>query len=269
MKNSLSKTSVLVAALMLPIHVNADVKGMYVHPNGNVGVGVLNPTNGALEVKAPSVGSYSVYAHGGVFAGSYCNSSDIRIKNNMSMSDSEQDLSIVRSIEITDYQYSDPKLSGDYVKKLIGQQLYQVYPQAVKLDKGIINDIMTTGLMAGGYITLPEHSVQKGDTISLRIPDRSDQSYEVISTSVDGIQIQEDYNGEVMVLGREVDDFHYVDYDAVSMLSVSALQALADKADTQKQQIDFLIEENKLLKTNFNLLLSHICQGNSDAVICQ
>ncbi|MCB1237540.1 MAG: hypothetical protein KDM91_20920, partial [Verrucomicrobiae bacterium] len=52
----------------------------------------------------------------------------------------------------------------------------------------------------------------------------------------------------VFVYGREVDDFRSVDYEAISMLNVSATQELARRVETGREENEALREENAKLK---------------------
>ncbi|MCB0315959.1 MAG: hypothetical protein KDH84_22350, partial [Calditrichaeota bacterium] len=52
----------------------------------------------------------------------------------------------------------------------------------------------------------------------------------------------------VFVYGREVNDFHTVDYEAISMLNVSATQELYRLIQQQQREIDALKSQNNALK---------------------
>ncbi len=261
--------SFLVFASLFPINVSADeVKGIYIHTNGNVGVGTTTPTSARLEVNSPTVGDYSILAHGTIHATSYCNASDQRIKSTEGLSDNDQDLETLRNILITDYHFIDPKSADVKVKKLIGQQLHQVYPQAVKLGTGMINDIMASASMSGNEILLRHHDLQAGDVIKVRFEGQYDQTLEVLATTTDTITVNKTFSGEVTVLGRQVDDFHYVDYDAVSMLAVSAIQSLAKTVEKQAKNLETLTERNQQLNSRLELLVNHVCEQDSAAPGC-
>ena len=59
-----------------------------------------------------------------------------------------------------------------------------------------------------------------------------------------------DYEGKVFVYGREVSDFHVVDYEALSTLNISATQALAKKMMAMEQVMEVLKQENEDLKAD-------------------
>ena len=60
--------------------------------------------------------------------------------------------------------------------------------------------------------------------------------------------------GQVFVYGKKVNDFHVLDYDAVSMLNVSATQELYKIVTKQQKTIDSLktqiVSQEKLYQKN-------------------
>ena len=77
---------------------------------------------------------------------------------------------------------------------------------------------------------------------------------------------------QVFVYGKQVDDFRSVDYDAISMLNVSATQELAKRNaelelevsklgkinDQTQPQLSSLHQENDALKAQFDQLMSRV-----------
>ena len=88
----------------------------------------------------------------------------------------------------------------------------------------------------------------------------------VVSADENSIQTNLELSGKVFVYGREVDDFRTVDYQAISMLNVSATQALLKRIETLEKENAALIEVNgdmnalkaevDVLKKNVLLLLN-------------
>ncbi len=56
----------------------------------------------------------------------------------------------------------------------------------------------------------------------------------------------------MFVYGREVDDFHTVDYEAISMLNVSATQEQQRIIEAQQEEIEAQQTEIEALKTKVN-----------------
>ena len=200
-------------------------------------------------------------AHGivGDWIGAY---SDERIKDVIGRSSSKDDLSDLLSVEVTDYKMKDKVQYGDKVtKKVIAQQLKTVFPQAVSLQTKVIPNIYKISEIKEGYIAL-KTDLKKGDRVKLIFEDNeqtNEELVEVLSADKIGFTIDNKKEGKVFVYGKEVDDFHVVDYDAVSMLNVSATQELyklilnqQKTIEKQKIQISAQIEESKKVQSSFD-----------------
>ncbi len=75
--------------------------------------------------------------------------------------------------------------------------------------------------------------------------------FEVLENEKNRFQILTDREGDVFVFGRQVDDFHSVDYEAISMLNVSATQELA-------KQMEALQSKNEALEVQIALLQKQV-----------
>jgi hypothetical protein len=184
--------------------------------------------------------------------------SDERIKDIIGRSNSKDDLSNLLAVKVTDYKMKDKVQYGEKVtKKVIAQQLKTVFPQAVSLQTKVIPDIYKVSEIKEGYIKL-ETDLKKGDKVKLIFED-NEEVVEVLSTDKNGFTVNNKNEGKVFVFGKQVDDFHVVDYDAVSMLNVSATQELyklilkqQKTIEKQKTQISAQIEESKKTQSNFD-----------------
>ena len=198
---------------------------------GNVGIGTAVP-GFPLEVKPKPgwpaflpIAKISIKAHGKILADGTLVSSDKRIKDIIGISSSKQDMSTLLALEVTDYKMKDKAVGGEQAtKKLIAQQVKTVFPEAVSLLTDVIPDIYKLSEIKDGYIAL-ETDLEKGDRVKL-IFEGKEEVVEVIKTNRNGFFIDNKKEGKVFVYGKEVNDFHVVDYDAVSMLNVSATQEL-------------------------------------------
>ena len=165
----------------------------------------------------------------GIWASTVTTTSDERVKDITGISNSEEDLSTLSSIEITDYKMKDVvKYGNQTAKKVIAQQLTSVYPQAVSLQTGVIPNIYKVAEIKEGYVAL-QTDLKKGDRVKLIFIENEqepEEIVEVLDADQRGFTIENKKNGKVFVYGQEVDDFHVVDYSAVSMLNVSATQEL-------------------------------------------
>ncbi|MEO1437036.1 MAG: tail fiber domain-containing protein, partial [Bacteroidota bacterium] len=241
--------------------------------NGNVGIGTDNPTRAKLEVSGFSASflgaygflnsgggtntngggtaNYSIYASNRIAATEFNAFSDVRIKKVLGQSNSEEDLNTLMAIEITDYQHIDTFQNGTQAhKKVIAQQVAEVFPQAVtNTIREVIPDIYQRAEVNNNWIQL-NTDLQVGDRVKL-ITAKSKDIHEVIAVEANRFQVAElevEDQERVFVYGREVDDFHTVDYEAISMLNVSATQAQQTIIEVQQQEIEALKAEIQQLK---------------------
>ncbi|WP_104736404.1 tail fiber domain-containing protein [Hanstruepera ponticola] len=254
--------------------------------NGNVGIGTTTPSyplhvtsfiNGLNSAPAyylnASVGygangsgwTYSIAASRAMFSSlGFATGSDERIKNIVGISDSKEDLKSLMNIEITDYSFKDYKMKGDMVsKKVIAQQVKEVLPNAVNLSTEFIPNVYQLAAVKqlnNGNMSLQfskSISLSKGDTIKLVTKDNIEVLAEVLKVSEKSLVIKKtinDFGNQIFVFGSQVEDFHSVDYDAISMLNVSATQEQQKRIEQQQKEIEAL----KLKLQNFETLSSRI-----------
>ena len=193
--------------------------------------------------------------------------SDERTKDIIGVSNSKEDLSTLISIEVTDYKKKDKIQYGDKrTKKIIAQQVKSVFPEAVSFQTDVVPDIYKLASIKDGYIAL-ETDLEKGDRVKL-IFEEGEQIVEVVKTKKNGFFIDNEKEGKVFVYGTEVDDFHVVDYDAISMLNVSATQELHKIITSQQKIIQNLknqlssqatkLEETKINQLDFEARLKSL-----------
>ena len=131
-------------------------------------------------------------------------------------------------------------------KKVIAQQVESVYPNAVTKITDVIPDILSMSTCNQGVIQL-ENNLKVGDRIKLIFEDL-EAIEEVVYANDQVIKIASSKTGEVFVYGREVDDFRIVDYEAISMLNVSATQELFKMIQNQSNEIEAVKMQNLFLK---------------------
>jgi len=166
-------------------------------------------------------------------------SSDERIKNVSGLSDSGQDLATLEKIKIKNYTLKDSRLQKTKnTKKVIAQEVEAVYPDAVTKTNDRLPDVMqlataveegngkvelefakATDLKVGERISVLDENDTPTVTTIEHIEDNK------ITVALNGVKIGD----KRFVYGRQVNDFRTVDYDAISMLNVSATQELAKK----------------------------------------
>jgi Chaperone of endosialidase len=227
-----------------------------------------NTTGFTVVVDSPGQQAASAVFASNVWSGSsFCSfngtitASDARLKNILGRSDSAKDLETLEKIEVTDYTMKDVvKFGTKPFKKVIAQQVERVYPTAVTTTgvKGFsftpdiyaLSDsikIIGPGMYTISLAKAPE--LKDGDTV--RLITSKNAELRVIAHSVKGktftVKTNEPLGEKVFVYGKQCLDMKAVDYDAISMLNVSATQELAKKVETLEQENSELKAESKRL----------------------
>ncbi len=217
-------------------------------------------------------GSAALFVEGNVCAteafissGSF-NFSDARIKNIIGRSDAGADLDRLNRIEITRYTLKDDAMNGNAVQtKVIAQQLETVMPEAVSYIKNFIPDVMQLAAsqtfdVSQNTLTLQlakPHNLKPGDRIRCIEETGKELIVNVLATpdetSIEfpASNIEHPASTKLFVYGKEVNDFHVVDYDAIAMLNVSATQE-------QQRLIEDLQKENAAQREELNDLYSRL-----------
>ena len=244
--------------------------------DGRFGVNTNAPTNGILHVAGNNIysssggnyfdasfgngqgtsdyGAYdgltSIYAeHNILTAGQFLAESDKRVKNITQLSNNAQDLETLNNIQITDYTMKDVISEGNKkYKKVIAQQVEKVFPLAVGRTSNFIPNVYKKTTLTNGRMPI-ENDLDVGDEVKLFMND-TQSNVEIIAKDGNTIQFATDYSGDAFIYGKKVDDFRIVDYDAISMLNVSATQELYRIIEMQKDQIDNLLKANEMLKAS-------------------
>ena len=250
----------------------------------NVGIGTSSPTQAKLVVgggpfnnlgtiqawmDASFVGAnqnlsnsynYSIFAQDAIGSGrAFFLLSDARIKHIEGRTNTSEDLDILNDLRITDYSYIDKAQYGNKKeKKLIAQEVKEIYPDAISLRTDYVPDVYAFATdieftEEDEFLTITlenVHELEKGQYVKI-ITDHGELRKEVIAvksatTFVVKHNVQVD---KLFVFGKEVDDFHAIDYDAISMLNVSATQELA-------KQVEALQAENEQLKKQLERMKS-------------
>jgi len=237
----------------------------------NVGIGTTNPTRGILDIEGSvsydlggtygylnasgntstsSSGphNYSLYASHRIAGSQFNAHSDARIKSIQGLSDSREDLQTLLDIDITDYTMVDTIAHGNQIhKKVIAQQVKDVYSQAVSTSTDVVPDIFKSAEISNGWIILST-DLTPGDRVKI-ITGEKMKIYEVLEVNDSGFRVDLPGDGFVFVYGREVEDFHNVDYEAISMLNVSATQELSRKVEKLEAENATLKAGNAEMKT--------------------
>ena len=242
---------------------------------GNVGIGTLDP-QARLHVvgSGPAFGAetfayfdpnfnnlpiqscpscpgwtYSILADGRIAAAGFHARSDGRIKQIIGTSDGAKDLGTLLGIQVTDYTHKDFVANGGAaVKKVIAQQIENVFPQAVSKSTDVVPDIYRQAMIQDGWVQLAT-DLKVGERVKL-MGEKEAGVHEVLEVKAGAFRTAfKPATDKVFVIGREVKDFRSVDYDALAMLNVSATQELARKLDAQESELSDLRAELSKLRS--------------------
>lgn len=281
---------------------NGDVEVMRISStNGWVGIGTSSPLAGLdveLNSGATSItssanrayiqpastgvshdngtgsGQMAIYANGYIASNSGVMAiSDIRMKNVIGQSNSAEDLRTLNKIQITNYTMKDKLITdGQKIKKVIAQQVAEVYPAAVKKGSlpmyipNIYQEVQSYCLNGSELsIAMPKtiavnSDIKAGAKCKFFVYTRSGYQQELKGTilgiyentmhvKTDTTMAQSTLEDRLFVYGTEIHDLLTVDYDAISMLNVSATQELAKKLAGAEEMIQLLRSENIRLQT--------------------
>ena len=216
----------------------------------------LTAVNSIVAISAQG----DVVAQGTITVASSVTYSDERIKDVIGQSDPIKDLETLNKIKVTDYTMKDKLWWGKTpFKKVIAQQVEQVYPLAVSRKVDFVPNIYAFATKVEktqeGYLITVDKNIPELKTQKIRLEVKGMGRVEagfvamagdnrlIVSTTADISK------GEVFVYGAQVEDFRTVDYEAISMLNVSATQELATELKAAQERLKALEAENAKLKT--------------------
>jgi hypothetical protein len=206
-------------------------------------------TNGFYTgVSGASTNGYSIYAVDRIACAEVNIFSDKRIKNVIGTSNANQDLATLMKLSIKDYTMKDfIQNGGQKFKKVIAQEVEEVYPLAVSQSTNFIPNVFapakTTTVQEGMIeLSLPkEHQLKVSDSVKVYIAGKEKIVTVASISSEKSFKVKnQDWSEEtlkdVFVYGKLVHDFKTVDYDALSMLNISATQELYRKIEALEKQ---------------------------------
>jgi len=234
---------------------NEITKNMSTTNDGNVGIGVANPTNYKLDVNGNinATGNiningigYNLTRNGVAITNTTATFSDYRIKNNIKDVNDLSCLDQFMKLKTKNFNYID---TFDFGSKntigFIAQEVNDIIPDAVRITEEYIPNIYKNySLISSNSILIDDDNINKisiEDFIKLRINNQTFLT-KVIDKK-DNIIITEDIidnNSNCFLYGTKVNDFHILDKTFLYTLNISATQELYKKVEEQKKEIDEL-----------------------------
>ncbi|HIB76738.1 MAG TPA: hypothetical protein EYO58_03780, partial [Flavobacteriales bacterium] len=252
-------------------------------PTGYVGIGI-NPPSAPLHIGITNQLSQTGYWQGGPSSTAFSNgtfasdvsiktlgviwsedhfraSSDSRIKTNIVDVPGTLALQMIRDIPCRYYEHVDKSKGTDKIIGFIAQEVKKVLPMAVSLNKNIIPDVMT--VVVGTWDTSHNFSTNSlkdcsGTKYRFYVSNNSDGKDEIMKEIIcneDGTFTFEEQYANVFCYGKEVYDFHTLDYQKIFTLHHAAIQELDKKneeldkkliqVDKKHEELDNTIQELK------------------------
>ena len=262
--NGVDRVGIGTTAPIAPLHVsgagNATVANglaSFFSP-GSTSLTGINNAAGTKPTTAYFEGG-EVWVSGVVVAGTLNTTSDRRIKHVLGRSDRTADLALLNKLRITDYRYIDQvNNSNQVVKKVIAQEVEEVLPAAVSRSVQALPNVFEKATKishANGQLTVtmakPHELPAAGGRMRFYTPTNAalDPEVTVVNAYTVRFACAESHAAGLFIYGKYVDDFRSVDYDALSMLNVSATQELARQVAALQQQNAALQAQAEVAKT--------------------
>jgi hypothetical protein len=200
----------------------------------------------------------SICAEGRIVGLEFNALSDLRIKRNLSVSDPNDDLNLLKQFRVTNYKHKDFLTHGNPdTKGFIAQEVEQIFPQAVHQRSDFIPDIYTFAketTLDGGVLTVTlnkAHNLAAGDTVMLvtQTEGVKEVRVEIVDEKTFSVSNWQGTGGNLFVHGRKVDDFRTLDYQQIFTLGISGIQQLSKEVDELKAANDALKKRLQLMES--------------------
>ena len=229
-------------------------------------------------------GGTSIYAHGGIVTeAAFVAVSDKRIKTNIIDVPDNLALEQVRNIDVRYYEYKDKVKKGtETTIGFIAQQVKEIVPSAVSIQKGIIPNEMRiietpqwTEISDGSNnkfkLTISDLEDVSGNTKyrfyvgnDLSGNDECEKEIHCLEDEPNSFIFDQSWNN-VFLYGKEVDDFHALDKQKLFALNFSATQEIdriqqAEKTKLEAAESKIVTLENEVstLKTQLAQVLARL-----------
>jgi hypothetical protein len=202
----------------------------------------------------------SIYTDGLIMGTTIVAISDSRIKENIQDLQDDEALQRLRMIQPKTYTYKDTIFRGNKpVYGFIAQQIREVLPYATGLVKDCVPDIYNLGDRVDDIVTLRNSTFSFSESSgNVRFIQKNgvDKTIPVEYISSNQLRIKnlselDNTESEIFVYGREVEDFHTIDKNAIFTVNVAATQELDRQLQAAKVQIASLETRLALLESQF------------------
>jgi len=246
-KSSNINSSNMIETFWLKSSINSN--NIY-YNKGNIGIGTTNP-----QFPLHIIGDINItgnYKTNGInLAISGITFSDERIKTNIIDINDNIALEQILNIKPKLYNYIDKEERGnDLVYGFIAQQIKEVIPEAIKIEKEYIPNIYKPYPYINNQIITYDDLTDKlniNDLIKIKGIDNNYLYANIINITSNLIIIDKEINGnECFIYGKEVSDFHKIDKSYIYTLNVCAIQDLYNMIN--ELQIKILHQDDEINK---------------------
>jgi hypothetical protein len=226
-----------------------DENTIYFYTAGGLKGGVNKSGNWAFGDGTVPQAAYTVYVNGTGYLGAsaWVYSSDERIKTNIKNINTSDGLQKILAIQPKSYNHINVKhnsKSSYHDNGFIAQQIKEIIPEAVTIQKEFIPNIYNTFTYNANILTfndtLNTQDFRIGSNIKLVDKDDNQTIYKIMDYSSNTVivdRVIENSCNLVFAYGTEVDDFHALQKDHIYTLNVCATQELARRAENTSNQI--------------------------------
>ena len=216
--------------------------------------------SGYLSVNNDGNNAFGIKATYAIWTGTYLHySSDIRIKTAINDIIDDTALRKILAIEPKTYKYIDTiKRGNNVVYGFIAQQIIEIIPEAVSLEKEVIPNIFKICKCENDEITLDNNIISSNlsinDKIDIYDNNNNVKKYTITKILDNKIKINESINSSnCFVYGKEVNDFHTINKDYIFTLNVCATQELHRLIQGLQTIIQDQQNQINLIKSHLNL----------------
>jgi hypothetical protein len=197
-----------------------------------------------------------VSGHGGK-----CLHCDRRLKENIKPADTNNILTKINQLLMQNYNFIDKQFyKGQEVYGLIAQEVKEIFPEAVEINKQHIPNInksATHQLVEDNVILIVDNETKIDDSLMLLVNDKQ-HIVKVLKKTHNDITVNKwsDYkdNDIVFVYGTEIDDFHALNQQYLGILSFGGIQELTKRTCILSEQNNELTKQNNDLRTRLEKL---------------
>jgi hypothetical protein len=241
--------------------------------------GYLNSSGTAAFFSGTQTPAISIRSTGRILASEFNAISDKRVKTNIQAQASDSMLAEANKLRVVHYNYIDKLTKGSKTKTgFIAQEVKEVMPDAVNLSSDVIPNVFAASEHVSLHdslltvTTCDTNGFAPGDEIVLY--DKNNKRYDVMVASVQNsrtftVAHWADQTGELFVYGKKVNDFHSIDFDQITAMTVGALQELnrelvdlRDENTGLKKEIERLKREQTNMNTQFDQLKAEVSAIN-------